>query len=160
MAQDMFLKLSGIEGESQDAAHKNEIEVLNWNWGATQLSNMHLGSGGGAGKATVHDLTFEHYVDRASPNLMKHCFTGKHLAEAALTLRKAGDSPLEYMKIKMFDVIISDVSVSGSDESSIGCERVSLSFSKVTYEYVVQNAQGGSAGTVAAILNIKENVAV
>ncbi len=33
MAQDMFIKIDGIEGESLDASHKNEIEVLSWRWG-------------------------------------------------------------------------------------------------------------------------------
>jgi type VI secretion system secreted protein Hcp len=67
MAQDIFLKINGIEGESQDADHKNEIEVLAFNWKAYQESTMHAGSGGGAGKATVEDLEFDHYVDRSSP---------------------------------------------------------------------------------------------
>jgi hypothetical protein len=60
MAQDIFLKINGIDGESQDSAHKNEIEVTNWGWRISQASNMHAGSGGGAGKATVDDLAFEH----------------------------------------------------------------------------------------------------
>ncbi len=56
MAQDIFLKINGIDGESQDASHKNEVEVLNWSWKIEQLSTMHSGSGGGAGKATVAEL--------------------------------------------------------------------------------------------------------
>lgn len=60
MAQDIFLKINGIDGESQDASHKKEIEVLNWGWRITQGSNMHAGWGGGAGKASVDDLAFEH----------------------------------------------------------------------------------------------------
>lgn len=97
MAQDIFLKIDGIEGESPDAAHKGEIEVIGWNWGMAQQSSMHAGSGGGAGKATVKDLTFLHWVDRASPNLLKYCLTGEHIPEARLTVRKAGGSPLEYL---------------------------------------------------------------
>ncbi|MDP5008222.1 MAG: type VI secretion system tube protein Hcp, partial [Glaciimonas sp.] len=27
MAQDMFLKIAGIDGESNDSAHKGEIEI-------------------------------------------------------------------------------------------------------------------------------------
>jgi type VI secretion system secreted protein Hcp len=30
MAQDIFLKINGIDGESPDSAHKSEIEVLSW----------------------------------------------------------------------------------------------------------------------------------
>jgi len=157
MAQDMFLKLTGIEGESPDASHKNEIEVLSWNWGITQESKMHSGSGGGAGKATVHDLTFVHYMDRSSPNLAKYCLTGKPITEALLTVRKAGGNPLEYLKIKMSEVIVSSVHPSGCSTEERISETVGLSFSKVTEEYVVQNAQGGSGGTVTATFDIKGN---
>jgi type VI secretion system secreted protein Hcp len=97
MAQDIFLKIAGIDGESQDAAHKNEIDVSSWTWQVLQESNMQQGSGGGSGKATVKDLSFVHDVDRASPNLMKYCLTGKHIPEAKLTVRKAGGTPLEYL---------------------------------------------------------------
>jgi type VI secretion system secreted protein Hcp len=118
---------------------------------------MHAGSGGGAGKATVHDLVFEHYVDRASPNLIQYCLTGKHVSEAKLTVRKAGGDPLEYLKITMTDVIISQVTPSGNATEERIRETVGLSFSKLVHEYVVQNAQGGSGGTVTANYDIKAN---
>jgi type VI secretion system secreted protein Hcp len=157
MAQDIFLKITGIDGESQDASHKNEIEVLSWGWGVSQKSSMHSGSGGGTGKATVRDLVFEHLADRASPNLMKYCLTGKPIAEARLTVRKAGGKPLEYLKITMTEVIVSAVHPVGNSSEERIHEGVSLSFAKVTHEYVVQNPQGGSAGTVTASFDIKGN---
>jgi type VI secretion system secreted protein Hcp len=52
MAQDIFLKINGIEGESMDALRKGEIEARGGNRGMPQASNMHAGSGGGAGKVT------------------------------------------------------------------------------------------------------------
>ena len=70
MAQDIFIRLDGIDGESRDASHPNEIDVLTWDWSVSQQSNMHSGSGGGAGKCTVGDLAFEHYVDGATSNLV------------------------------------------------------------------------------------------
>ncbi|BCF88779.1 MULTISPECIES: type VI secretion system tube protein Hcp [Paraburkholderia] len=157
MAQDIFIKINGIDGESQDAAHKNEIEVRSWGWQILQQSNMHMGSGGGAGKATVEDLAFEHLVDRASPNLMKYCLTGKHIDQAVLTIRKAGGNPLEYLKITMSDVIVTQVQPSGSNTDDGIREQVRLSFAKVKQEYVVQNAQGGSGGAVTAGYDIKLN---
>jgi type VI secretion system secreted protein Hcp len=158
MAQDIFLKLNGIDGESSDSAHKNEIEVINWSWQITQESNMHNGSGGGAGKAKVEDLEFEHYVDRSSPNLMKMCLTGKHIADAVLVIRKAGGNPLEYLKITMKDVIVTKVAPGASSADDVRArERISLSFSEVKQEYTVQNAEGGSGGAVTASYNIKQN---
>jgi len=158
MAQDIFLKIDGINGESLDDKHKDEIEILNWDWEILQESSMHSGSGGGAGKATVKDLTFEHNIDRASPNLMKYALTGKHIDQAVLVMRKAGGNPLEYLKLTMSDVLVTRVKPSGSkagEEKSR--ETVSLSFSKVKQEYVVQNAQGGSGGAVTASFDIKGN---
>ena len=119
MSQDIFLKINGIEGESQDGSHKNEIEVLAYNWNMFQEASMHAGSGGGSGKATVEDLEFDHYVDRSSPNLMKYCLTGKHVAEAVLTVRKAGGSPLEYLKLTMSGVIVTGVRPFGAAEVEV-----------------------------------------
>ncbi|EHC55972.1 Putative cytoplasmic protein [Salmonella enterica subsp. enterica serovar Hvittingfoss str. A4-620] len=45
MAYDIFLKIDGIDGESMDDKHKNEIEVLSWRWNIHQESTMHAGSG-------------------------------------------------------------------------------------------------------------------
>lgn len=157
MAQDIFLKINGIDGESMDSAHKNEIEVLSWDWEILQESNMHAGSGGGSGKATVRDLKFLHFVDRSSPNLMKFCLTGKHIPEAKLVVRKAGGNPLEYLKITMSDVVITAVAPVGSSTEERIKERVSLSFAKVKQEYTVQNQQGGSGGAVTAGYDIKLN---
>lgn len=158
MAQDIFLKINGIDGESQDSSHKNEIEVLAWDWSIEQQSTMHAGSGGGAGKATVSDLSFEHYIDRASPNLMKYCLTGKHIDQATLVVRKAGGNPLEYLKLTMIDVIVTGVAPRGSVSDEVRMrEKVALSFAKIKQEYVVQNAQGGSGGAVTAGYDIKGN---
>ena len=156
MASDIFIKIDGIAGESNDAKHKDEIEVSDWKWSIEQASNMHSGSGGGAGKAAVGDLLFWHQVDRASPNLTKFCLTGNHIAHAKLTVRKAGGSPLEFYKIAMSDVIVTKVNPISNEEGVF--EQVGLSFAKVTQEYILQNAQGGSGGVVTAAFDIKKNV--
>lgn len=126
MAQDIFLKLTGIEGEAADASHSKEIEVLTWEWSVKQPSNMHAGRGGGAGKATVEDLTFEHYVDCATPNLVQYCLTGKHIGSAVLTMRKAGGKPLEFLRITMEDVLITQVKPAHNINMRAPREEVSL----------------------------------
>ncbi len=98
MSYDIFLKIDGIDGESMDDKHKNEIEVLSWRWNIHQESTMHAGSGLGSGKVSVTNLSFEHYIDRASPNLFKYCSSGKHIPQAIPVMRKAGGNPLEYLK--------------------------------------------------------------
>lgn len=158
MAQDMFLKLEGIEGEATDAGHSGEIELVSWNWEVTQPSSMHSGSGGGTGKARANDLEFVHALDKASPNLFKYCVTGKHIPEAVLTIRKAGGSPLEYLKLTMKDVLVTLVRPSSaSEEEGKITETVRLSFTEIKEEYEVQDAAGASSGAVTAAYNFKEN---
>lgn len=155
MAQDVFLNINGIDGESQDASHLNEIDVIGWRWKVAQPSTMVSGSGGGAGKATVSDLEFTHTLDRASPNLAKFCFTGQHIDQAVLTVRKAGGAPFEYLKIALHDVVITLVEpICGG---LICHEEVHLSFATMKQEYFLQNQRGGSGGAVTAMLYIKNN---
>lgn len=108
----------------------------------------------------MDDLQFEHFIDRASPNLIQYCLLGKHIDEAKLTVRKAGGNPLEYILLTMNDVLVTQVSPSGvaADESRPR-EIVRLSFSRLKQEYVVQNAQGGSGGAITATFDIKKNAA-
>ncbi len=154
---DIFLKIDGISGESQDATHPDEIEVHNWNWTVSQRSSMHSGSGGGAAKASVTDLRFIHSIDRASPNLAGYCFRGQHIPKAVLTMRKAGGVPLEYFRITMTDVIISHVEPVAGDGSAL--EHVALSFARMKQEYLLQNSLGGSQGMVTSIIDVKVNQA-
>jgi len=159
MAQDMFIKIDGIEGESLDSSHTNEIEVLSWRWDVAQHSNMHSGSGGGSGKATVDDFYFTHYTDKASPNLLSYCLSGKHIGKIVFVIRKAGGDPLEYLTITFTDVIITSVDMTGSSEDeSRPCEQVRFSFSAVTQDYVMQNSDGSKSGVISASYDVKANL--
>ena len=71
MASDIFAKIGDIKGESLDDKHKDEIEVLSWSWGVSNAGQMRGGSGGGEGKASFHDLSFTHKIDKASPVLLQ-----------------------------------------------------------------------------------------
>jgi type VI secretion system secreted protein Hcp len=90
----MFLKLDGIKGEAKDSKHKEEIDILSWSWGMSQSGTSAIGGGAGAGKVNVHDISVTKYTDKASAALMMHCATGKHIKNALITVRKAGEKPL------------------------------------------------------------------
>jgi len=119
---------------------------------------MVSGSGGGAGKATVNDLQFVHQIDRASPNLMRYCLTGRRVPEAILSVRKSGGQPLDFLTITMGDVLIAAVEPIVFDYNYH--ESVTLSFARVKQEYKIQSQSGGSAGAVTASFDIRENLAL
>lgn len=146
MAVDMFIKIGDIKGESADSVHKDEIDVLAWSWGMSQSGSMHTGGGGGSGKVNIQDLSLTKYVDKASPNLMQFCSSGKHYPEAKLTVRKAGDKPVEYLIITMTDVLVSSVSTGGSGGEDRLTENVTLNFAKVKVDYQAQKSDGSKDG--------------
>jgi type VI secretion system secreted protein Hcp len=157
MAVDMFMKLDGIQGEAQDAVHKNEIDVLAWSWGASNSGSAHQGGGAGSGKANFQDLSFTKYIDLSSTSLMQACATGKHVANATLTVRKAGTNPLEYLVINMTEVLISNISTGGSGGEDRLTENVSLNFASFKVNYKQQSAQGSAAGSPSFGWSIVQN---
>jgi len=146
MAVDMFLKLDGIKGESQDDKHKDEIHIESFSWGLNQTGTMHTGGGGGAGKVNVHDITVMKVLDKSTPELMLACCNGKHIATGLLTVRKAGEKPLEYLKIKLTDVLISSVQNAGAGGQDSLTENLSLNFAKFEVAYQPQGADGSAQG--------------
>lgn len=160
MAVDMFMDLKGIAGESKDKTHAGKVDVLAWSWGVSNAGSTHTGSGGGSGKANVQDLSFTKYVDKASPNLMYYCVSGKHIDEGLLTVRKAGgESPVEYLKIKMTQIIVTSVSTGGTGGGDRLTENVTLNFAKVQLDYQEQDDKGGKkGGPVPFTWDIAKNV--
>jgi type VI secretion system secreted protein Hcp len=154
MASDIFAKIADIKGESVDAKHKDEIEVLSFSWGVTNPADF-KSPGAGAGRPTFADLTFLHKIDKASPNLLKACATGTHLKEATITHRKAGKGQQEYLIINMSDVVVTSVAL--SDNSEAGSENVSLAFAKVHLEYKPQKLDGTLDAGVHFKFDIKAN---
>ena len=160
MAVDMFLKIDDVKGESVDSKHKGTIDVLAWSWGMSQSGTTHVGGGGGAGKVAVQDISLTKYVDKSSPVLMLSCCNGKHFKEAVLTVRKAGEKPLEYIKITMKEVIVANISTGGSGGEDRLTENVTLNFAEFKIEYVPQKPDGSGVAAVEAAWNIAENVKV
>src|SRR5215217_816127 len=140
-AVDYFLKLDGIKGESQDAKHKDEIDLESWTWGESQMGTQSNGGGGGAGKVSMQDFQFAMKVNTASPKLLKACATGQHIKNALLTCRKAGKEQQEFLKITLTDVI-------------------ALNYAKIEYEYKAQKADGTLDGAIKAGFDLKKMVAV
>ena len=157
MAMDMFIKIGSLKGESVDKTHAGEIDVLAWSWGMSNSGSAHVGGGAGAGKVNVQDLSFTKYIDKSSPDLMLACCNGKHYDSALLTVRKAGEKPLEYLKITMTELMVTSVSTGGSGGEDRLTENVTLNFASVKVDYVEQTPKGGTGDKPSMNWNIAEN---
>jgi type VI secretion system secreted protein Hcp len=159
MAVDMFLELDGVKGETADKAFKskNAIDLLAWSWGMSNTGTFHSGTGGGAGKANFQDISITKYIDLASSDLMLFCANGKHIAKGTLTVRKAGENPLEYIKVSLKNILVTSYSTGGSGGEERLTENVSLNFAEVKVEYAQQDAKGGKVGSNDFSWNIAAN---
>jgi len=157
---DMFLKMDGVEGESRDNKHKNEIELLSFSFGATQPGSAGHGGGAGVAKVQVNDLQISKYFDKASPKLFEACATGKHTPKVVITCRKAGGSQQEYLTITLSEVIVSSIQDSGSGGETLPSESVTLNFTKIEIEYKPQDEKGNLGGVIKAGWDLSKNVKV
>jgi type VI secretion system secreted protein Hcp len=142
---DFFLKIDGIDGESQDDKHKGEIHITSFLMAASNAGSGGSNQGSGVGKAKIHDIHITKEVDKSSPNLFINCLTGKHHPKATITARKAGEKPHEYLKITLEEVFLSGYHLTAKKSGAMPVENFSLNFATVEQEHKVQKPDG-SAG--------------
>jgi type VI secretion system secreted protein Hcp len=157
-AFDYFLRVDGVPGESADAKHKGEIEVLSWSWGETNETGPRgPGGGAGAGRVDMSDLTVVARVSKASPHLLLACASGKHFKSAVLTGRKAGKGQADYLTFSLSDVLVSSYQTGGSASDEPPMDSVALSFGRIQVEYKEQKADGSLGETVKVGWDRKAN---
>lgn len=165
MASDIFLKIEGIDGESTDHAHPNEIEILSYSFGVHQDVSTTTASAGTftTGRSHVDGLNIQKYLDAASPLLFQACASGEHLAKATLVLNRAGKkdgSKVPFMKYEMTDVLVSNVSTGGSgDGGQVPVESVQLVFGEIKLEYSKTATDGKGSGKIPGSWSLKANQA-
>ncbi|MGD2067118.1 MAG: type VI secretion system tube protein Hcp [Gemmatimonadota bacterium] len=159
-AVDYYLKIEGIEGESTDDKHTNEIEVLSWSWGETNSGVHSFGAGGGAGKVSMQDFNFTMNANKATPKLLLACATGDHIPSATLTARKAGGEQQEYLVVKFTDLLVSSYQTGGSAGDVVPIDQISLNFAKIEFEYKPQKKDGTLDSPVKVGYDLKKNVKI
>ena len=140
-----FMKIKGIEGESTDDMHRGEIDVLAWSWGAYRSVEIKSGRGDSPkiGKTIGSmEINFSKLLDKSTPVLLQACANGKHIDEAVLTVRKAGEEPIEYYIITMKKIMVTSVATSSADEGQALTENVTLNFAEVDVQYLPQKEDG------------------
>jgi type VI secretion system secreted protein Hcp len=155
---DYFLKLDGIQGESKDSKHTNEIQIQSWSVGATNRGSAGVGGGMGSGKVDIADITFTKQICKAGPKLFNYCCSGQPIKTANFVARKAGKDQMEYLKITLTDSIVSSYNLGGSDGANIHpTEQFTLNFSKIEVSYQEQKPDGSGGGKVQANWSVTEN---
>ena len=128
-----FLEIEGVEGESQDDKHKNQIEILSYSWGAQSV----IDPTSGAGKFVDTDFEILKTLDKSSPKLAEACAKGTHFPKAIITVRKSGERQVEIVLVRYIfeEVFISGHHISFQGAEDRPMESVSFNFAKVGVEY-------------------------
>jgi type VI secretion system secreted protein Hcp len=137
-ADDIFLKISGIQGEVLDSVHKGELEILSWSWG--ESTGTAKTKRGVLPAACIQDVSLVKRIDAASPQLILNSVAGVVAPEAVLTMRRSGKGQQEFLVLKMTNVTVVSYQISSSGESPI--ETFVLRFESMRGEYFRQKADG------------------
>jgi type VI secretion system secreted protein Hcp len=152
MAGNMFLALTNILGESMDEDHKMEIDIFEWTWSMNNPAPFRMGEDDAAKQTNINPIVVHKMFDKASTTLMSYCANGRKIDEGTITCRKLGGGgenvkPVEYLKIKLSDVKVDDITWGGRNEDTRGIpEVVTLSFLVVEVIYDVQRRDGSLVG--------------
>jgi len=136
-AVNLYLKLDGIDGESQDKAHLGWIDILSYRFGVTNS----VGGAQGTGRATFSELSVTKVVDKSSPSLLFDTASVTHIENGLLDVVEAGQpSSKPFLEYKFTNLLVSDYSVgSGGDRPE---ESLSLNFTKIQFTAFPQNPDG------------------
>lgn len=144
-AVDMFLRIDNVTGESVDAKHKGEIDVLAWSWG--QSAGEARTSRGALPALCIQDLSLTKYIDAATPELIMNSLVGEVAPQAVLkVVRRAGDSSTTFLTLTMRNVTVAAYNTGGSGGEDRLTENVVLHFESMDGSYQKQNADGSPSG--------------
>jgi type VI secretion system secreted protein Hcp len=139
----MYLKMSGVTGESLVNGHVGDMDLVSWDWGLQSAPHV-LSDGSPEGASSFHALNIVKRVDRATPTLFSFCDTHKVISSGKLTVSKAsGGTPLEYVTIDMTNLRIIKVDVR-TEEAEL-TEHLTLSCETMTFNYTPQASGGAQA---------------
>jgi len=157
MAVDYYLKFDKITGESTAVKFEGNIDIESYSWGVTNTGSVvAAGAGGGAGKVSFQDIHFSTTISRASPQLFQYCARGESPGNAVLTAIQAGKSQLDFLTIKMSEVLISGYQTGGSQGEELPKESFSLNFAKVEIDYKPQQHTGALADAIRGLFDLKQ----
>ncbi|MBK5518713.1 type VI secretion system tube protein Hcp [Pseudomonas gregormendelii] len=156
MAFDAYIQIEGIPGEVLDEKHKDWIEVLGYEFGATQATSATASSSGGASseRVVLSNFTIRKAADKATAKLFEACCKGTHIAKIQLNVNRAGGDKVTYLTYNLEEVVVASVntvaggSKGGKDEaeSDLPVEEISFNFARIKTTYTQQSRADGQGG--------------
>lgn len=154
MPGNAFIKFNGVkDGESLQETHpgsKGWIEISDWSWDIEAETSFLKGAGASVGKPTPGTMSFSHYYDNASPEIMNRIVQGTHFLDVHIVMLKQTGSKSGkgevYYGMTMKTVFITKVSTKGAEDGSVS-QDIEMVFKEVAIGYKPQSGATGGLGT-------------
>lgn len=132
-ALDTFLKVPGAPGESVDKDHAREIQVLSWNWGATNL---------GKDGVLLAPFNWSQNLDSAFVPLFLGLVNDTEFDPVELSVRRVSDrASADFFEMTLSDAHVLSLSSAGSGDGVI--VTGSMGYSAIAMSYCPQDSKGG-----------------
>ena len=130
VAQQCFLKIAGVPGESTDRHHKGWIEIESFSFSPNpQRTSRRAAAGPGQLSVVVR-------MEKSTPKLMQYCAEGKHFPQGKLSCRKARREGQGYLQYELRDLIVTSYQTGGTPERPT--EEVTFNYRKIEWQWVPQ----------------------
>jgi type VI secretion system secreted protein Hcp len=163
MAQEIYLYLDGIPGESNKSGVEGWIELFSFSNGSTNHSSVAAGTGSGSGKVEFSSISVTKQLDISSPKLAINNWNGTHIKKGTVVTRQStGDTTTKtYFQYDLQEVFVDSISWGASAGGGAKpSESVSFSFNQIQIGYSQQNPDGSLQGPVIVGWNTQTNKAV
>ena len=164
---DCFIKLSGIDGDSMDDRHKDEIDVMTWAFGESVPASLSATLSRTATPVQMQDLKFTTRTGKHSTRVFQMGASGQHIRDGVLSCKTVGGVlPFDFIRIILADVRVSGYRIETptnvgsppmpmSDDYPV--EEVSLSFSRIKIEYTFKKPDGSPGATLTGGWDLTTN---
>ncbi len=142
-----FLHIKGIEGPSKYGEEEGSVELLGMDHAFEQPIplNPSEGSAPSLGRAKHGNITLLKQIDASTVPMLKSCWAGKIIDEAVIT---SYNGLIPYLRIFIELAVINKHQITDSPDQIGPTESISLSYSKIKYEYTPIDQQGNASGKV------------
>ena len=164
MANDFFIKIDGIDGESVDKSHGKWIECTYFQHGSEQPIVAGR-STDVSGRGHFIPFTFVHLIDKATPKIQQFCMSGQKVAKVQFQVCRAvagAQVPVYEITLENVKIAKAIVSIPDYDEDDVAAvavpvETVELVAAKMTWKYTAIKEDNTKDGAVEATFNQVEN---
>ncbi|MGD8206840.1 MAG: type VI secretion system tube protein Hcp [Thiohalocapsa sp.] len=157
MANQMYIKFEGIDGEAREESHDKWSKVLGYSISVSQpVSGVGGTAGRTGGEPDFGDLTITKVIDNATPDLNIKCAKGEHIPKVELEITQATGDKHTFMKYTLENCIITSVAPGGSSSDEVKpIETVSVAYGKITWAYTPIDDTGAPGSTTERIYNLE-----